>query len=234
MFGLATLVALTSAAGTLASTEGDGTVTYNNDAAGGYDVGWSNAGNLVAGKGWNPGSDIPYQNPLIEYYITESYGTYNPSTGTTQLGIVTSDGGTYDIYRTQRVNEPSIEGTSTFYQYWSVRQTKRVGGTVTIQNHFDTWEALGLTIGTHNYQILTTEGYQSSGSASIEVFEGCSNTTTPTSGQTTTTASATSSPTLGCSTAKYGQCGGIGFSGCSSCASGTTCQVANSYYSQCI
>lgn len=37
-----------------------------------------------------------------------------------------------------------------------------------------------------------------------------------------------------CSTAKYGQCGGIGFSGCASCASGSTCSKINDYYSQCV
>lgn len=37
-------------------TDGGGTVTYNNDAAGAYDVTWKDCGNFVAGKGWNPGS----------------------------------------------------------------------------------------------------------------------------------------------------------------------------------
>ncbi|CAJ2509215.1 Uu.00g142410.m01.CDS01 [Anthostomella pinea] len=171
-------------------TDGAGSVTYNNDAAGAYDVTWSNVGNFVAGKGWKPGSahNVTYSgtwngasvnsylsvygwttNPLIEYYVVESYGSYNPSSGTTSRGSITTDGGTYDIYQTQRVNQPSIEGTSTFYQFWSVRREKRVGGTVNMQNHFNAWTSAGLTLGTHNYQIVATEGYGSSGSASITV-----------------------------------------------------------------
>ncbi|KAK6852979.1 hypothetical protein PG995_011530 [Apiospora arundinis] len=38
----------------------------------------------------------------------------------------------------------------------------------------------------------------------------------------------------GCSVAKYGQCGGNGYSGCTSCASGSTCSATNEYYSQCV
>ncbi|KAK6084297.1 glycosyl hydrolase family 11 [Seiridium cupressi] len=171
-------------------TDGQGSVTYNNGAGGSYDVTWSSVNNFVAGKGWNPGASrvISYngtwngasvnsylsvygwtKNPLIEYYIVEAYGTYNPGSAAQKKGQVTSDGGTYDIYQTTRTNQPSIIGTATFQQFWSVRTSKRVGGTVTVDNHFNAWKQYGLTLGTHDYQIVATEGYQSSGSASITV-----------------------------------------------------------------
>lgn len=157
------------------------------------------------------------------------------STGGTEKGTVTSDGGTYTIWENQRVNEPSIEGTSTFNQYISIRNSGQTSGTVTVQNHFNAWAAAGMNLGTMNFQVIAVESWDGSGSAQQSVTNTGSGST---GGSTTTTSSKTTTTTTssgggsGCS-ALYGQCGGLYWTGATCCSSGT-CQFDNDWYSQCL
>lgn len=104
--------------------------------------------------------------PLVEYYIIESWGNWRPP-GAQSKGTITVDGATYDVYETTRVNQPSIKGTATFQQYWSVRTSKRTSGTISVSEHFKAWEKMGMTMGKMYEVSLVVEGYQSSGRADV-------------------------------------------------------------------
>ena len=108
--------------------------------------------------GWSRNPDAIEPNErLIEYYIVDDWfgNQFQPDTeplgvGTTLgkiIGTITVDGETYDIHKSLRVQKPSIEGTQTFTQIFSVRRTLRSCGTISITEHFKKWEELGLKLG---------------------------------------------------------------------------------------
>lgn len=101
---------------------------------------------LLALYGWTTSS-------LVEYYVIETYGSYNPGSAGILKGTATSDGATYDIYEVVRTDAPSIEGTQTFNQYTSLRTSERTSGTITFQNHITAWANLGL-VSSHGLFLL--------------------------------------------------------------------------------
>lgn len=175
------------------------TVSWNSNGASGF--------NFTCGKGWQSGNryrKVYYEGSfdpgnngylalygwtklpegstyqVAEYYVVESYGNWTPpGTGpdVVSLGTVESDGATYNLYRTTRIDQPWIlGGNGSFYQYWSIRTPKKptgnnLSGTITFKNHVEAWEKAGLTMGDFSpfYQVMETEGYESKGSSNIKM-----------------------------------------------------------------
>ena len=113
--------------------------------------------------------------PLIEFYIIEDWRNWIPSMagGSVNRGSFDVNDGTYDIVENTRTNQPSIVGTATFQQYFSIRRSVRNSGSINISDHFEEWESLGLELGKLHEVSFVVEGYQSSGSfdfAELDVF----------------------------------------------------------------
>ncbi len=150
-----------------------------------YDVDYQPMGNsYMCVYGWT-------EDPTVEYYIVEAWGDWRPPGSNSSMGTVSSDGKQYDIYRSTRYNQPSIHGTETFDQYWSVQKSnpaqvnamKNLTGTITVSNHFQQWEKAGLQMGKMYEVALNIEGYRSNGKANVkknELIMGASNPSTPT------------------------------------------------------
>ncbi|WP_437574602.1 glycoside hydrolase family 11 protein [Sorangium sp. So ce887] len=109
-------------------------------------------------------------NPLREFYILDDWGSQKPggfsSDGTPrdEVGTLTADGETYDVWKKTRVNKPAITGSSeTFDQYFSIRRTARTCGTISVSEHFTQWEELGLPLGNLHEVKLLLEAQSNSG-----------------------------------------------------------------------
>lgn len=120
------------------------------------------------------------RNPLVEYYIVESWDLLAPGEPWTLRGNYTDNGNNYGMYTAQRVNKPSIEGTRTFTQYFGVRNAaeKKVGsvsGQINTATHFDAWSKFGYKLGNFEQNMfLVTEAFANgtqlpSGSSTITV-----------------------------------------------------------------
>ncbi|PPQ72793.1 hypothetical protein CVT24_012901 [Panaeolus cyanescens] len=174
----------------------DGLSGCTNGSGGSFSAVWGTASapepTPFCGKGWSIGSNrtIHYEgryfpngesklfvygwtrSPLVEYYVMESFGVYKPPSDAEHMGSVTCNGQEYDVLRTWRYNQPSIDGTQTFQQFWSARKgiiRGPISGEVDMGCHFDGWKALGMTLGDQSYQLVAVDAYYSSGSASITI-----------------------------------------------------------------
>jgi len=87
--------------------------------------------------------------PCIEFYIIDD--SYNPMPinpgSATNKGTVTIDGGTYILYTRAATGSSVCSGVSNWTQFYSVRETARQCGQISITDHFNAWQAAGMTLG---------------------------------------------------------------------------------------
>jgi hypothetical protein len=100
--------------------------------------------------------------PCVEFYIVDDSYNAMPIKPylATNKGTVTIDGGSYDLYSgtLTSASDSNCRG-STWYQFYSVRQTARTCGQIPITQHFNAWNAAGMKLGNlAQVQILVEAG----------------------------------------------------------------------------
>jgi len=99
--------------------------------------------------------------PLIEYYVVDNWlSQYRPGdwVGEKKHGDFIIDGAEYTVYENTRFG-PSIDGETTFKQFFSIRKEARDCGTIDITAHIKKWEELGMVLGKlHEAKVLGEAG----------------------------------------------------------------------------
>lgn len=112
--------------------------------------------------------------PLVEYYIVDDYGPFVPGpvatdgSPRTHLGTIVVDDGTYDLWHLAVKDKPAITGDNKdFDQYYSVRQSRRGCGHVSVSEQFSKWSALGVQLGKLEETMLLLEAQDNSGTIDV-------------------------------------------------------------------
>ncbi|WP_437776692.1 glycoside hydrolase family 11 protein [Sorangium sp. So ce1097] len=149
---------------------------FNNDSGASY----------ITLYGWGYDKNMPTSNPahLVEYYILQRW-SYDPSQGATRGKSFMSNGVEYTTYRSTRQQQPSINGRSTFYQYWSKPAQQQALGQdhkIIFADHVKAWADTDWIIPNMNnldasddptYQVMAVEVFNpgSNGTASGRVWD---------------------------------------------------------------
>lgn len=136
----------------------------------GYRFDEDSGANFVTLYGWGYDKNMPKDDPshLVEYYILQRW-TWDPSQNAVFGKKFVSNGIEYSTYRSIREQKPSINSTSTFYQYWSKpneQQPLGKEGKIIFADHVKAWADSGWIIPDMNnfnasddptYQVMAVE-----------------------------------------------------------------------------
>jgi len=175
---------------------GGGSAQLNLLGGGHFSTSFNNIGDTTMGKGWNPGSPRVcgynagvysntaggtggmygwQQNPQTEWYVNEFWGSAAPGgSGSTYIGSVSSDGGSYNMYKVQLYGS-SPTGKDFLRPCHSSRtsqNTKGANHTINTGNHFYAWKQKGVPFGsTFQGMFFDTEGWGTGvGNADVTVW----------------------------------------------------------------
>ena len=152
----------------------------------GYRFDQDSGANYVTLYGWGYDKNMAKSDPahLVEYYILQRW-TYDPSQNAEFGKTFVSGGVEYSTYRSLRKQKPSINNTSTFYQYWSKpSQQQPLGqdGKIIFADHVKAWADSGWILPNMNnfdasddptYQVMAVEVFHppKDGTASGQVWD---------------------------------------------------------------
>ena len=154
----------------------------------GYNFSADSGANFITVYGWGYDKNMSVTNPahLVEYYILQRWSdAYEPSQNGLFGKTFISNGVEYSTYRTLREEKPSINNTSTFYQYWSKpNQPLSLGENreIIFADHVKAWADSGWTLPDMNnfdasddptYQVMAVEVFNppEDGTASGRVWD---------------------------------------------------------------
>lgn len=155
----------------------------------GYRFNEDSGASYITLYGWGYDKNMSTSNPahLVEYYILQRW-TYDPSQNATYGKTFTSNGTEYSTYRSTRKQKSSINGTSTFYQFWSKPSQQQALGQdhkIVFADHVQAWADTGWILPNMNsldasddptYQVMAVEVFNpgKDGTASGRVWDATS------------------------------------------------------------
>jgi endo-1,4-beta-xylanase len=136
----------------------------------GYRFNEDSGASYITLYGWGYNREMPATDPahLVEYYILQRW-TYDPSKDGIYGKTFVSNGVEYSTYRSVREQKPSINGPTTFYQYWSKPKEQRALGQdheIIFADHVKAWAETGWILPDMNnfnasddptYQVMAVE-----------------------------------------------------------------------------
>lgn len=152
----------------------------------GYRFNQESGASYITLYGWGYDKTLPESDPahLVEYYILQRW-TYDPSKDGVFGKKFISGGIEYSTYRSVRTEKPSINGPTTFYQYWSKPSAQQELGKdhkIIFADHLKAWADTGWIMPNMNnfdasddptYQVMAVEVFNpgKDGTASGKVWD---------------------------------------------------------------